>query len=454
MPANNTPDSYAPVIAEFLLLANGVASNIQWSEYLRSLVVSQSTSGAWSATLVLFDPDTDDRVGKARLEDLIVSAAAANRLLMRFGHDYGQGVESLPQYAGRIAKYQPTFTPHGVEMTLDVVPDIALQALLDRQIRSWPGELHTVSDLVRQIAEARGWRIVDDKRQPTIQDSPVKLPETCQVGETDIRFIREQLVPYALDEKGRGGFVFFIDVDGSAHFHNAYFRPPRVAATYVFGRDSAGQVISFEPEDSSLFAVAMGGGNTVFEAQDTNGGTRTQVAASVIGGLTGVPNIAWRDGGFTTDLGKALHSRVAVFERDPELLKARAANQYAFYQNQKYPARLVVNGTHAVRPMDHIIVEYVRRDGRKHHLSGTFLVAAIDHRFDTGGWVTEMTLSRASIPEVAGTVKQDVDAQHVPIEDAQTQTTRSATQADPTVDVGGARHTARPGSGEPGPRAR
>lgn len=439
--ALNPGDSLANLVIDMAVIVGDRVVDIPAAQYLQSIQFELSTNGAWVGTVGLFDANDTG------LEDLFMAAALQRKLVVRFGWDDTGGVAALPQWVAGIMKFEPSFTAQGVGLTLHVLPDVTLRESLDRRMRSWPAGTD-VDEVFLSIARDRAWLTTGKDGRTTVQKSTTKLPETVQSGETDLAFVNKYVAPYARDDQGRGGFRCYLDSDNAVHFHNTYFTTPEIAARYRFARSAMGDVVEFSPSDTSQMAAMMGAGNTQYEGIDSLGGVRVEVSANSRDGVPGVPTTVVRDATHTADLGAGLHSRRSLSERDPDLFAAAVATKYEEMRRVSYTAVLRVRGTHAVRPMDFVDVEYIRPDNRRHYLSGLFQVHSLRHSLDSSGWLTEFSLFRTGTPEADGQARVAADQVKVAVESARTHS------AEGTGVDGGTptRHAARPGSGTPRPR--
>lgn len=427
MPSNPV-DSHSNIIADLTLLVGGVAYDIPAHEFVQSLEVDSAADGAWLARLVLMD-------AREELEDLLVAAGQKGKLLFRWGWDGPGGIEALPLYTSSVFSYRPTFTPQGAQYELSLLPDLHIASILDRRVRGWP-EGTELSSIVRAIAKARGYSTKDDRGRETVQATKTLLPDALsQMGETDIKFMRDYVVPYAVDEQGRGGFQVFVDRGNALHFHNDYFVPTELAARYVAYRDVMGEVIEFSPDNAAIFASMVGAGSTVYQGADSDGGVRAEVLTDLYKGVPGVANTVLEDAGSRVDLGKKTHARVSFYERDPVLFAARVASQYAMMSRLAYTARLVVRGTHAVQAGDYVAVDYFRRNGTKHYLSGNFLVKKVLHHWSCSGWTTDFDLVRDGLSDVTGTVPTGAQQQIAVQETGRTQSTGQSGSGNDAVGV-------------------
>ena len=397
MSPRNSVDSLSNVIGDITFVAGDTVYSLPTHEYLQSLTVESTADGTWFADIVLFDV-------REEIEDLLLSEGYNGKVQFRWGHDDIGGIAGLPLYTGAVARVRPALTPQGTQLRLGLIPDITVAGLVDRRVVGWKAQT-PMSDIVAQIAELRGYKTRDSKGRATIQPVNASRPDVVSMmGESDLKFLRDHIVPYAVDAAGRGGFEVYVDESNALHFHNDYFNPRVQALRYTVYRDTMGEVKLFEPVLDELFAAVMGASNTTYNGTDSDGGTKTEVKTGSTTGVPGAQTEVMDDASAKYNLGVEAHSRVHLFERDPDLFAARAANQYAQLSRFSCNARLVVRGTHAAVVNDYITVDYFRQSGAKHWLSGNFKVKKIIHTWDSEGWSTDFDLLRDGVAPVAGTV--------------------------------------------------
>ena len=415
--AANTLDSYKPLFHEIIFVVgqgrNARFVDIPSHEFLQSINVNLITTGAWTGQIVLFDQDGDF------IENLVLLAGRDRRILFRWGWDDGRGLESYPLYQGAITFYTPAFTPEGVTLTLDLISSSVIEQVLDRKTRSF-GEGRRCSDIVREIADQNNWVHVDKRtKRDTIETTEGPLEKSlAQKDESDLKFIRDKVEKEAvnLDKKA---VRFFFDRDNVLHFHSDLFlikqdNDHHFAATYKFARDAMGEVLSFQPKDTAIFKALLGGANADYIAIDSIGGTKLLIKSTQTKGLPNSRNEVGQDASFQTPLFGTKQAKINLIARDARELDRLAASQHSRLRSFAYEADLQVLGTHAVQALDHIKVDYIKRDGRSHYLSGAFHVHGVTHSVDSSGWVTDMSMMRSGtrpptdVPST-GTPKQEID---------------------------------------------
>lgn len=387
-------DSLTPFHAEMALISGGVATPIRADQFLQSIEMEIVTRGAWRATITLFDPQGDF------LENLVIAAGLERDFTFSFGRG-PRFPDDNREFTGRIAFYKPQFEPHGVTLQLDLVPRAVVDAVLDRQLRGFE-EGQRVSDLVEQIAVARGWATLSNGRstiEPTVD--VVKEPFATN-GESDFQFIDQMLRPQARNASGEGGYLFYVDGADVVHFHTPNYLGP-VSHRFRFIRDGSGDVIRFSPADTSIFGALMGGGNSVFGGLSSLDGASSELASTQTEGVDGQGSPVESDGGSRLDLGEGVHAYFDISTRDPEELRRLAQDRYDTFRRASFQADMEVWGTHRVEATEFVDVEYIKRDGRAHYLSGRFQVFKVVHSVNNGEWTTSYEAMRGTIQGIPGT---------------------------------------------------
>lgn len=388
-------DSLAPFSAEMSLISGGTVIDLEAHNFLQSIEMEIVTRGAWKATIVLFDPQGD------RLENLVLAAGQGRQFNFAFGRGSRFPTENQ-EFEGRVAFYQPLFESHGITLTLDVIPANVMEAALDKQLRGF-GEGQRVSDIVAQIAADRGWSTVQNGQgtiEPTIDVVKEPFPSN---GESDFRFVDQYLRPQARNQQGEGGYLFYVDPRGDVvHFHTPGFLSP-VSHRFRYARDGSGDVISFQPSDTSVFGALMGGGNSVFGGLSSVAGGSAEATSTQTGGVEGEGVPVESDGGSVQDLGEGTHAFFDVTTRDPEELRRLAQDRFDTFRRAAYQADMEVYGTHRVAATEFVDIEYIKRDGNAHYLSGRFRVFKVIHNVDNGDWKTSYECMRGTIPGQTGT---------------------------------------------------
>jgi hypothetical protein len=380
------PDSLTNLLIEMIFEGTLGLVNIETHNHLQAFEVVLTHESAWMGSVTLHDHEGFE------LEQLFIGAGRGRKLYLRWGWDRGFGVESFPQYIATITQYKPEYTPEGVNIVIDFIATPGVEPVLDRTAapRSWEAG-KTATEIFNDIAGKWNWITTDRNGNPTVEDSDGTLPEMSMAEESDIKFIKESLVPKAMNGD-KQHFVFRIARD-AVHFHSHDYIK-QSAAVYNFARNAFGDVIRFSPTDTGLFATIWGARASIYEGVNSVEGTRqeTETAddANVEGGQTIVP----QDAQYFEEYGTGVKAKVPVSARTPEELEREVVSKLQRMREIAYVADLEVRGTHAVNPQDFVTVNYYLPDGSIHYLSGTFRCMEVTQRVDSGGWVTSMKLHR------------------------------------------------------------
>lgn len=382
--------SSAPVQVDLALISGGQTLALPAHLYFRSLQLELVSGGSWTGTLELYDHQGD------YLESVVIAAGLDRRVRIRFGRGDDFPQENLT-FEGNITTYKPNFEANGVTLTLECVAVGVVQSLVKRQPKAFP-EGRTISSIVEELATLNGWLTSDSQGRSTIETTGAVTKEPyTSTGESDLRFISEQLVKLATNSAGQGNYLFFFDESNTVHFHTPGFLP-QVQHEFIFARSMAGDVISFSPADVSLFGVLMGGGNSIFTGLSSLAGSPAQAKSTADGGVAneGIPTVA--DAGGRADYGSDVHSYINIATRDPEELKRLAQARFDKFREYAFKADMQVHGTHRVRLLDFINMRYLKANpaagtSPEHYLSGLFRVYKVRHEVaDT--WTTTFELLR------------------------------------------------------------
>lgn len=373
------PGSLRHLVMELEIESGSRTFRIPAQEFVQEFEIESSTKSAYSGSITLFDEgDT--------LENLFLASGLNRKVKFRWNWS-DLGLAAAPLFVGSILRYTPTFMPQGIQFVLEIVPTSLLDTAVDKRVRSFPaGTL--ISDIVLQIADERGWSTVDARGNPTVEPTGLSIDQPFSTtDESDVRFINEQLRPQAVNAAGVGGYRFFFDTFGAVHFHTKTFLAPRLRS-YVFGRDSAGEVLSFTPTDTSALAMLAGGGNAVFRGQSSLSGAPVAKDAGATTGLEDQPDLVEESATASPDFGNTTHSSINVMTRDVGELERMAKDARERARDLYFMAELQVMGTHDVELFDYIGVTYFRRNGQPHYMSGRFRTLKIQHSYSSGGWIT------------------------------------------------------------------
>lgn len=392
---SSVSSSAAPIV-EIELLSGGQSISLTPHNHFQSLQLTERALGSFHGFITLFDPEYEV------LEDIFLQAGGDRFMRIRWSWDeLGLNAANVPTITGFIVKYTPVFEPHGVVLTAEILSGNLKDSMLDRRTRSFPAQT-LISAMVQSIADERRWTAFIE---PTTQQWPEPINSH---GESDPKFIARTLRQKALNAAGEGGYMCYFDCEDRFHFHTPGFPADGSVRVkeYVVARDNSGEVVSFEPTDASFFAATLGAGKTLFRASSSVDGAATA--------KEGDPEVGVADAGVrldptaeaVPDYGDGVMSVHDFHARhDVELVTAAQA-RYDDMRKFVYPARLTVLGTHDVRTLDFVDVQYIKADGQPHYLSGQFRVMEVIHQVDMSGWKTILDLARSGRGPASGTVSR------------------------------------------------
>ena len=412
----NPTDGHAQILGE-LSFNDGVQTIVlPVQKYLQSLRVVMGAHISWAAEITIFD-EADE------LEQAMLVAGNHGTFSFQWGWDTPMGLSGCPKYSGQLLRILPSFTPQGSQYKLCVTPVQTAKEVVDKiPYKLSDGE--SLMNTVYEVIENRGYNTVDRRGNPTIQTTvSVAHGAISSVGETDLKFLRGYIASHALDDKGQGGFTVYVDESNALHFHNKAFNKPILAAIYSCFRDVGGEVREFSPVADLYFVGSAGAGNNTYQGLDSDGGNRLETVTTSQAGVPGVTTTALAGAEARVDLGSGTQSTITIVEREAAAFQARVAVQYARLSSMWCTARLVVRGTHAAIVGDFITIDYFRRDGSKHPLSGNYQVHGIIHDWTSAGWYTDFDLTRDGFSKVPDTVGMEVDVVIAPVQTVDTQTT-------------------------------
>lgn len=401
-------DSYRPVFIEVVCKsADGrVSRTITMDDYVESVRIELKTSAAWTGTLTLINRDGD-------LDPLIYLIGRDGKVFIRFGLVEDRNIPGrIPQYVARVIKYSPEFNGDDETAVLQLLCYNAALPMLEKSSGSWPAGTKP-GKIARDIASKYGWptrRLVGGTDVETIEDGePLPHPISYKY-KTALEFMTTRLARRAVGTD-RKPFKLFFDPNGTFHYHTEDFltgpKKDRVVKSFVYLRSQDGEVLSFAPSDNAVFSTILGARGGKFAYANSDGGSVAQTttpevisdkrtqdeAAGGVGGGSGGQDffVSARDDAEAKDIAAVVADRLKdLFVR----------------------ASMSVIGQHDVQPMDYVNIQYVRRSGKEHYLSGVYRVSQVSHQVDDGGWVSEYSMYRPGYKMVSGeqtpTVGQEV----------------------------------------------
>lgn len=381
-----------------LLLTLGDGVQIRAEQYLQVIEIELSSASAWTGMLSLFDADGDT------LDALIFQTGRGAPIDVTIGHDEAHAASRT--FKGRVLVPSPRFTINGTFLTLEMVSASSYVDVMDRKTRGH-GSGQRISDVVRSIASERGWTVTDTRGRGTIEPTHGSVEdELSSVGESDFKFIREQLVGQALNAQGTGDYRAYFDGEDVFHFHTPNYLQP-VKAHLTFARDPGGEIIQFEPADTSVFAAVLGGGTAVYAAAASSEGEVAEVPASHTDGVEGLGTAVEEGAEHRPALSaSAITARPLMAARTPAHLARLTKAQWDRLRRLSFQASLVRHGSHALDVLDYAEVDvYTPRDVL-HYMSGSFQVFSVRHKVDASGWETTYDLVRGGVGAVPGSEPQ------------------------------------------------
>lgn len=374
------------IVAEMDIILPGGTISIPVQQFVQDFQFESSVRQAFTGSITLFDQgDT--------LENLLLTSGLSRQVRMRWNWE-SKGLTNAPNIYAAILTYSPTFNTEGITFSFDLVPTAIPGTNLDKRSRSYP-EGRKISDIAREIAADRGWNTFDNRGRNTIEETkaPIMQPFNS-TDETDLKFLNT-LLPLAVSLSDLGGYRMFFDLYNVFHFHtNSAFSNTSSVKQYVFGKDGSGEVISFTPSDTSTLAMIAGAGNVTYRGQSSLDGAQTAKSGTTDGGLDREPDPIESTSASVPDHGSSIHSVLNIVSRDSTEL----ANRAKFYRdralNAMVVAELQVVGTHDLDVFDYCDVQYIRRNGQPHYMSGKYQVNGITHNYNNGAWTTTFALTR------------------------------------------------------------
>jgi hypothetical protein len=410
------PDSYDGIYLD--LVVAGV--KVRATNYFQSLEVVVPSEGSWSGTLTLFDADHD------YLDSLIYQAGATTPIDVTFG--YANDMTQRVFLAGAVIKTGVDFTIDGTALTIELVSRDLVGSVLDKKNRSFEEGL-SVSSIVSTIVEDEGWNTTDFTGGHTIEETEgITTEALVTTDESALKFIRDQLVPQSVNTNGEGDYKLYFDRSGAFHFHTKNFLKPK-SKRYIVRRAANGEVISFAPSDTEMFAALVGGGNASYTSLDAKSGASSNTSVTQGGGVDGEGVTTTSGSTYNKPAASGVAYRQAIISRTPDDAKRRAKAFYDRARQMAYTATLDVRGTGDVEVLDYVQVDVVKLDGSLHFLSGKFQVITVTHTIGTEGWKTSFSCTRTGITISEGGEPQEVKSSYDP------QTSGQGGQTEQTITV-------------------
>jgi hypothetical protein len=384
-------DSYSGIFMDILL----GGKSLKATDYFQALEISMHVGKAWTGTLTLYDTEGD------YLDNLIFQSGYHALIDITFGLVTDPASHGV--YHGSVLSVTPDFTPEGTTVVIEMIAKPLVGSLMSRENYSFP-DRQKASAIVKKIADSEGWTTTDPQGNYTIEETEAELEFPLSAnGESAYKFIKETIVPQAVSVKGKGDYKAFFDRKGAFHFHNPDFIEAH-EIYYTFARGANGVVISFSPSDTGIFASLLGGGNAVYSGVDAKKGASTENTSDAATGMDGEGR-STHDGATASKAGaEGVSHREQVIARTEGESERRAKTLHDKASSLLFSAELMVHGTHGVEMLDFVTVDYIKKDGQKHFMSGKFRVQGLTQEVGSSGWETKMDLTRMGTPSVTGSV--------------------------------------------------
>lgn len=314
---------------------------------------------------------------------------------VRFRYGWVNG-ESTPVFSGKIWDYTIEFQSGGAVLNVTGT-STALEAHAVAATATYAGlDIH---DIVKQIAKREGWKV--GYIEPCVPitgyyanevKEKVKKPFT-QKNVSSTKFIKEQLIPYAISSKtGEGGFnLYFEDTSKTP---TVYFAPPnyKKAVTKSLNLDiNAGRrsaVVSFTPEVKGSLLM-QGGGTVEATAIDSLSNNMTTLTYSDSSNasktLTGPKSIV--------DFKKGKQA-INLSSASLQEMSHKAASLWSKNANLMYSASLEMIGDPTMKANSLVEVNVVTNKGKPHHTSGIYLVTEVDDDISGGMFMSNLKLMK------------------------------------------------------------
>lgn len=301
--------------------------------------------------------------------------------------------------------------------------------------REWKDE--TIDVIITHICVQLAWHI------GRIDPCPVKLTVRMENDQTPLSFIREKLIPKAVDANG-GGYYCGFDLDERFYFTRTKLptngtgtaTSVRLKKEYIIGMEFAGGSRSFAPRDAQAVTAMFGivnnaavlgaAGEAVSHTSMpgrgvNNAGVGAHLSgaesAVVIDNVTGLSKagdttVTFGSGGYaftdviglftlTQDSQKKFHVVPASTQAIASTqAKAKAADAFA----QAFMGSLAADGVPYVRPTDYIQIAYFvdspmtdMNFSATHYLTGPYQVIEIKHTVSADDWGAVMEVQRSGV---------------------------------------------------------
>ena len=345
-------------------------------------------NGANRAQITLFDES------EVNIESLLISGETD--VFINYGYSGGP---STPTIRTRIMDYTPTFMVGGVELSLET-----MSVMADAGAARTRAHTGRISDIVEAIAIQNAWKFDIDRtaQVPANDDQETSARGNKvwqQTAQTDMRFIKEVLLPNAIRSSDDVGDynLYFNDHTATLHFH-----PPRLSRkptrNYVWrgNPQEESSVINFSPSLQGKILVPFGAQGTQITAQDSVTGENIDATAdqnntpgkSLLGDfiqdLSSKSSVSGSEGNAFTSFLAAAGTRLQA--------DAMVKQSWHGMFNRIYKGELTVFGDPFVMAGDLITLTVLLKTGRPHYTSGDYLVLEATDTLNGGEFTTTLGL--------------------------------------------------------------
>jgi len=372
------------------------------------------TKGVGTFSITLFDPTWE-------LEETIVHSKG----VLGFQYGYSQQDTLSPLYIGKVLNYSIEFKLNGVILCLTGLT-LGMELALVKEFNAESDQL--ISDIVKNIALDAGYAEEDIYIEPTVsvlrrddlEDTGLKNKLFNKIGISDLKFIKDHLIPLAIgSDTKQGCYEVFSQLGNKGtqefHFHTQHFKCPTEESKikgFSQYKNKNSPVISFKPSWDMTVAQFGGGGGTFHSAIDINSKEVISVfkdAVNTSGSYDGnspnstVETPTDKSNAFDPHKNQAAFSVSRSVEHTQSLLEAQSTANFSKNMLGALKAKLEIFGTHKIKFLEKIaVIMYI--PGKKsngdteqltHWISGYYRVVGITDIITKGSFVTYLDLMTA-----------------------------------------------------------
>lgn len=323
-------------------------------------------------------------------------------VVFRYGYSNGK---SSPVYGGTIWDYSLSFEHGGVVLNVEGTSQI-LNWHAKRATRSFKGML--IHEIVKRIAKEEGWQIgYIEECEPIINkhgsDNNATLKSFHQMNISSVKFIKEELAPYAISKRtGESGFMLWFE--DTKKGPRIYFAPPNWKAqpkkSYLldYNKSGRGAIINFTPEVNG--SVLMQGGGTA-EVSGMEGLSNDFYKASYSDSSNPKKPTTGSKSAIAFEKGRTIINMSSASVKEMEV---RTANLWYKNASLVYPATCEIIGDPDLKPNQGIEIIIMTNKGKLHHTSGVYLITAIEDVIESGKYTSTLELMKNAVS--AGSVRK------------------------------------------------